>query len=117
MKINNIVFDLYSYYKFDTRLYVTVTNTTFSDIEEAVGNSAVVEIDEEYKAYNLTLISCARNNGMIDVVFIDQDLVASINSIQSDVVSLQSATDQNTGDIEANAEAIVELAEMIGGAE
>ena len=117
MLINNIEFDMYFYYQTEIGLNVTIANTTFADIEEAVGNSAEISIGEDYRGYNLTLASCVRNDGKIDVVFIDQDLVSRIGGIQSDVVSLQSATDQNTGDIEANAEAIVELAEMIGGAE
>lgn len=117
MLINNIEFDMYSYFKTDIGLKVIIANTTFAEIETAVGSSAEVEIGEDYKGYHLTLASCVRDNGMIDVTFIDQDLVDKITNLESDIASLNGTTSQNTDDIEANAEAIVELAEMIGGAE
>ena len=117
IKINNIEFDMYSYYQTEIGLNVTIANTTFADIEEAVGSSAVVEIGEDYKGYNLTLHACVKDNGMIDVAFIDQDLVDVISEMGIAINDLTGATVQNTDDIEANAEAIVELAELIGGAE
>ena len=117
MLINNIAFDMYSDYQTETGLVVTIANTTFSAIDEAVGEFAVVEIGKEYKGYHLTLKSCTKDNGMINAVFVDQDLVGVISDMASSITDLTGATLQNTGDIEANAEAIVELAELIGGAE
>ena len=115
--INSTEFNMYSYFQTGVGLNVIIADTTFTEIETAVGDSARIEIGEDCIGYNLTLSSCVRDNGMINVTFIDQDKTDVLNILANTVNDLQGVTIQNTGDIEANAEAIVELAELIGGAE
>lgn len=117
MKINNTEFEMYSYYLIDTGVVLTLQNTSFEDIIEASGNDVLLNINGEYIEQYMHLSSIKRINDKMQVTFINPAVVNKIDSAIAQVNEFSELVRQNTDDIEANAAAIVELAEIIGGME
>ena len=124
VKINEVDFILHSYYKTDIGLNAWISDTTFSEISSAVGNSATVQIDEAYIGYGLQLISMQVNENTIQCIFENTDALSRLKALETQVTDhasqLASQQDQlstQSEDLEANAVAIAELAEIVGGNE
>jgi hypothetical protein len=115
--INSTSFNMYSYYLTNIGVALRLENTTFGAVETAAGNSATVQVGEEYVGYNLKLVKASKSEGKVNVEFVNEDMIDRIGVVESGLSTVRGTVSQNTGDIEANAEAIVELAEIIGGAE
>lgn len=115
--INSTSFNMYSYYLTNLGVALRLENTTFGAVETAAGNSATVQVGEEYVGYNLKLVKASKSEGKVNVEFVNEDMIDRIDVVESGLSSVTTTVVQNTDDIEANAEAIVELAEIIGGAE
>lgn len=115
--INGNSFNMYSYYLTNLGIVLRLENTTFGAVETAAGNSATVQVGEEYVGYNLKLVKASKSEGKVNVEFVNEDMVDRIGVVESGLTSVNATVGQHTDDIEANAEAIVELAEIIGGAE
>lgn len=117
VNINSTEFAFYSYYLTNLGVALRLENTTFGAVETAAGNSATVQVGEEYVGYNLKLVKASKSEGKVNVEFVNEDMIDRIGVVESGLTSVTSTVSQNADDIEANAEAIVELAEIIGGAE
>ena len=124
VKINGTDFTLQSYFKTDIGLNVCISDTTFSEISAVVGKSATVEIDEAYVGYNLQLISMQVNENAIQCIFENTDALSRLTALETQVsdhasqlASQQDQLSTQSEDLEANAVAIAELAEIVGGNE
>lgn len=124
VKINETNFTLHSYFKTDIGLNVRISDTTFSEISSAVDESATIQIGEEYIGYGLQLISMQTIENTIQCVFENTDALSRLNALEAQVSNhasqLASQQDQlstQSEDLEANAVAIAELAEIVGGNE
>lgn len=122
--INNTDFQLHSYYKTDIGLNAWISDTTFSEISSAVGESATVQIGEAYIGYGLQLISMQTIDNTIQCIFENTDALSRLKALETQVSNhaSQIATQQEqlstqSEDLEANAVAIAELAEIVGGNE
>ena len=115
--INSTNFNMYSYYLTNYGVALRLENTTFGAVETAAGNSATVQVGEEYVGYNLKLVKASKSEGKVNVEFVNEDMIDRIGDVEAGLTSVNATVGQHTDDIEANAEAIVELAEIIGGAE
>lgn len=102
MTINGIQFELFNYQKTSEGIRLTINNTTTSQLEQAIGEAADIVISDEYRGYGLKVISMSKKYG---------------NPIQHEIdfvnPKLESAIQENTTEIELQAAAIEELAELI----
>ena len=122
--INETNFNMYSYYLTDIGIALRLENTSFAEIETAVGNSATIQIGEEYIGYNLQLISMQINENTIQCIFENTDALSRLKALETQVsdhtfqiASQQEQLSTQSEDLEANAVAIAELAEIVGGNE
>ena len=122
VKINDIDFQLHSYFRTDVGISINITDSTFSDISSAVEKIATVEIEEEYIGYNLQLISMQTVENTIQCIFENTDALSRLTALEAQVSNhtLQLATQleqlsAQSEDLEVNAIAIAELAEVVGG--
>lgn len=102
VRINGTEFELYNYQKTAEGVTLTITNTTTAELETAIGDSADVVISDEYRGYGLKTASMYKEYGT------ETKHVVALKD-----PSLEEAVQQNAEDTEANAQAIVELAELI----
>ena len=124
VKINNTDFQLHSYFKTDIGLNIRISDTTFSEISSAVDESATIQIGEEYIGYGLQLISMQTIENTIQCVFENTDALSRLKALETQVsdhtsqlASQQEQLSTQSEDLEANAVAIAELAEIVGGNE
>ena len=124
VKINQIDFSLHSYVKTDTGLNIWILDSTFSDISSAVNESATIEIDTEYIGYDLKLVSMQTVDNTIQCIFENTNtlsrlelLEAQVSNHASQLAAQQSQLSTQSEDLETNAIAIAELAEIVGGTE
>lgn len=107
VSINGVQFELFNYQKTTGGVRLTINNTTTAALEEAIGELANVEISDEYRGYKLRVASMYKKYGkpiQHEIEFID--------------TSVEDALQQNAAEIELQAGAIAELAELVtGGAE
>lgn len=122
--INNTDFQLHSYYKTDIGLNIRISDTTFSEISSAVDESATIQIGEEYIGYGLQLISMQTIENTIQCIFENTDALSRLKALETQVsnhasqlASQQTQLSTQSEDLEANAVAIAELAEIVGGNE
>lgn len=104
VSINGVQFELFNYQKTTGGVRLTINNTTTAALEEAIGELANVEISDEYRGYKLRVASMYKKYGnpiQHEVEFID--------------TSVEDALQQNATEIELQAGAIAELAELITG--
>lgn len=124
VKINENDFTLQSYFKTDIGLNVCISDTTFSEISSAVDESATIQIGEEYIGYGLQLISMQTIENAIQCIFENTDALSRLKALETQVsdhtsqlASQQTQLSTQSEDLEANAVAIAELAEIVGGNE
>lgn len=111
--INGSSFILAGYYLTSSGIIVDVVNSTIADIEEASGVSTRVEIADTYVANGMNIKSITKEYSVEDETF--TDLVTY--RIEYVFANLKEQTEQNTLDIEVINNAIVELADIVGGGE
>lgn len=102
VRINGTEFELYNYQRTADGVTLTITGSTTAAIETAIGDSADVEITDEYRGFGLKTASISKEYG---------EETKHIVALRD--ASLADAIEANMADTEANAEAIVELAELI----
>lgn len=103
--INGTAFDLFNYQKTPEGVRMTISNASTADLEEAIGESADIAISDEYRGYGMKVTS----------------MFKSYNPVRHEIEfrnpSLEDAIQQNAAEIELQAGAIAELAELIAGEE
>lgn len=104
--INDIEFDLISYYLHSTGVTVNVKDqdVTLADIEAAAGDLAVVRIANDVMLKDLTLKSISKEYSPIGETFFH---------VSFSTAGIKPQVDRNTDDIETIDGAIQELAEII----
>lgn len=124
VKINETDFTLHSYFKTDVGLNIRISDATFSEISSAVDESATIQIGEEYIGYGLQLISMQTIENTIQCIFENTDALSRLTALETQVsnhasqlASQQTQLSTQSEDLEANAVAIAELAEIVGGNE
>lgn len=122
--INGNSFDMYSYHLTNLGVALRLENTSFTEVETATGNSATVQVGEEYVGYNLQLISMQTIDNTIQCIFENTDALSRLTALETQVsdhtsqlASQQTQLSTQSEDLEANAVAIAELAEIVGGNE
>lgn len=101
--INGTSFDLLNYYRIAGGISLTILGSSTYDIEEAIGDGADVAISDEYRGYHMKTASIYKEYSGTEVKHI----------VVLKDPSIEEAIEQNAADTEANAEAIIELAEII----
>lgn len=102
MTINGVQFDLFNYQKTASGVRLTINNATTAQLEQAIGESADIVISDEYRGYKLRVASMYKKYGT--------PIQHEIDFIQAD---LEEALQQNTNEIELQAGAIAEIAELL----
>lgn len=102
--INGTEFELFNYQKTTAGIRMTINNATTAALETAIGNAADIVISDEFRGYGMKVASMFKKYGATvqhEIDFIDADI--------------QTAVDENTAELEVQAGAIAELAELIAG--
>lgn len=104
MTINGIQFELFNYQKTANGVRMTINNATTAALEQAIGNAADIVISDEYRGYGMKVASMFKKYGTPvrhEIEFIDSNLEAAVA--------------ENAAELEVQAGAIAELAELISG--
>lgn len=104
MTINGIQFNLFNYQKTAGGVRMTINGATTAALEEAIGNAADIVISDEYRGYGMKVASMFKKYGtpvQHEVIFIDSNI--------------EDAVAENAAELEVQAGAIAELAELIAG--
>ena len=109
--INGTEFDLYSYFARGNGVTVRVKNTTIDAIVNAAGNVSTVEIAEEYQGRNLAEERIVRERDIDPET--EEEIITY--TVEFNAADLAQTVEQNTADIANVEDAVVELAELIGG--
>lgn len=106
--INGIQFDLYNYQKITGGIRMTVTGSTTAALEEAIGDSADIIISDEYRGYGMRVTSMFKKYNPIqhEIEFLDP-------SVEDALQASATKIEQQAAEIELQAEAISELAELL----
>lgn len=101
--INGTQFELYNYQKVAGGIRMTINGSTTAALEEAIGESADIAISDEYRGYGMKVVSMFKKYNPVqhEIEFIDP--------------SIEEAIQQQAAEIELQAGAIAELAELIAG--
>lgn len=102
MTINGIQFNLFNYQKTANGVRMTINGATTAALEEAIGEAADIVISDEYRGYGMKVASMFKKYGATvqhEIDFVDS--------------SLESAVADNAAELEVQAGAIAELAELI----
>lgn len=106
--INNIEFNLDSYFLMDAGINISMTDTTIDQIEQAVkAGDGKIEIGTDFVGYGYSKIIS------INKTYSDQKEVYTVVLKQP---TLEETVSRHTDDITVINEAIEELASIIGGA-
>lgn len=102
MTINGIQFDLYNYQKTADGIRMTINGATTAQLEEAIGDYADIVISDEFRGYGMKVASMFKKYGATvqhEISFVDSNL--------------ENAIAENAAELEVQAGAIAELAELI----
>lgn len=99
--INGTEFDLYNYQITSSGIVVTINGATTAALDEAIGEAANISITDEYRGNNMLVASMVKRYG--------QPIQHEIEFVKPD---LQDLINQVTSELELQAMAIAELAEM-----
>ena len=113
--INNIKFEHSGYSINENTLSIAVVASSIDDIEQAIGESAIIDINNgEYKAQDMVLYRVSKEYRDDANIFIIDLIQAGLNNrINNNAEKISAIADE----IEIINNAIVELAEIIGGNE
>lgn len=104
--INGTAFELFNYQKTADGVRMTVKNTTTAALEEAIGESASIAISDEYRGYGMRVTSMFKRYG-----------TPVMHEIEFANPSIEEAVQQNAAELELQAGAIAELAELLTATE
>lgn len=104
VSINGVQFDLYNYQKTQNGVRLTINGSTTSALEEVIGNAADIVISDEYRGFGMKVASVFKKYGA--------QVQHEIDFINP---SLEQAVQENAAELEIQAGAIAELAELITG--
>lgn len=103
--INGVQFNLYNYQKIDGGIRLTVNGATTAELEESIGDTADIAISDEYRGYGMRVSSMFKKYNPV------QHEIEFINP------SIEEAIQQQAAEMELQAGAIAELAELLAGGE
>ena len=106
--INGVQFDLYNYQRTEGGIRMTINGSTTAALEEVIGESADIAISDEYRGYGMRVVSMFKKYNPVqhEIEFIDQSVE---EALQRNAVQIE----QQATDIELQAGAIEELAELV----
>ena len=111
VSINGTEFELYSYFARENGVTIRVKDTTIDEIVAAAGDVSTVEVADEYHGRNLKEERIVREKD------VDPETEAEIMTytVEFNSADLAQTVERNTSDIANVEDAVVELAEIIGG--
>lgn len=100
--INGTAFELFNYQAIAGGVRLTVKNTTTAALEEAIGDSANIAISDEYRGYSMRVTAMSKRYG-----------TPVMHELEFSNPSIEEAIQQNAAELELQAGAIAELAELL----
>lgn len=110
--INGTQFDLFNYQKIEGGIRMTINGATTSALEEAIGEAADILISDEYRGYGMRVSSMFKRYGtpiQHEIEFINPNIEVAVQRNAGNI-------EQQAAEMEFQAGAIAELAELIAAA-
>lgn len=112
VEINGTQFDLFNYQKIDGGVRMTINGSTTAALEEAIGESANISISDEYRGYGMHVSSMFKRYGdpiQHEIEFLNPNIEEAVQRNANNI-------ERQTEEMEFQAGAIEELAELIAAA-
>ena len=109
--INGTEFDLYNYQKVEGGIRMTINGSTTATLETAIGELADIVISDEYRGYGMRVVSMFKKYNPVqhEIEFRDPGVE---DAIQQNATAIE----QQAAEMELQAGAIAELAELLATA-